>query len=138
MNVSRLISAYEAFTRFIESFRDTAGNLKYEQSLIDMAIKGLKSLTVDFHDIYAFDNELARNIIINPEDFLPKIDAAAFQKLHIHNYKYAKKIQGVHVRLTNLPTETPLQRIGAIHIGKLVMVNGDINRISAVSPLPCL
>ena len=59
----------------------------------------------------------------------------AFYKLHIHNSKYAKKIPGVHVRFSSLLNETPLQRIGAIHIGKLVMVNGIIKRISTVSPL---
>ncbi|MDH5791373.1 MAG: minichromosome maintenance protein MCM, partial [Candidatus Bathyarchaeota archaeon] len=45
------------------------------------------------------------------------------------------QIKRVHVRFRGLPGETPLRRIGAEHIGRLVLVNGIIVRATAVLPL---
>ncbi len=133
--MARLISTEEAFTRFIEGFRDAQGVVKYEQAISEMAVRGVKSLIVDFHDLYAFDADLARSVLANPEDHLPQLDAAALSKLRMRDREYADAIREVHVRLRALPAETPLRRIGAEHIGRLVMVNGIIVRASAVTPL---
>ena len=133
--MARLISAEEAFTRFIEGFRDAQGVVKYEQAISEMAVRGVKSLIVDFHDLYSFDADLARSVLANPEDHLPQLDAAALSKLRMRDREYADAIREVHVRLRALPAETPLRRIGAEHIGRLVMVNGIIVRASAVTPL---
>jgi len=135
MDGSMLISAEDAFTRFIESFRDAQGAARYEQSMSEMAVKGLKSLIVNFHDLYAFDAELARKVLASPDDILPQFDAATLSKLRMRDREYADQIREVHVRLRGLPAETPLRRIGAVHIGSLVMANGIIVRATAVTPL---
>jgi len=133
--VASLIQSEEAFTRFIEGFKDERGIVKYEQALSETAVKGLRSVVVDFRDLYAFDAELAREVLSNPEDNLPRFDIAAFSKLRMRDPEYADQIQRVHVRFRGLPSETPLRRIGAEHIGRLVMVNGIIVRSTAVLPL---
>ncbi len=74
-------------------------------------------------------------MLSNPEDNLPRFDIAAFSKLRMRDPEYADQIQRVHVRFRGLPSETPLRRIGAEHIGRLVMVNGIIVRSTAVLPL---
>jgi len=135
MDGSRLVSAEEASSRFIEGFRDAQGAVKYEQAISEMVVKGLRSLVVDFQDLYAFDAELARNVLANPEDHLPQFDAAALSKLRMRDREYADQIQMIHVRIRGLPVETPLRRIGAEHINRLIMVNGIIVRASAVTPL---
>ena len=135
MDGSRLISAEEAFTRFIEGFKDDQGALKYEQALSEMIVEGLRSLVIDFHDLYAFDDELARNVLETPGDYLPKFKEAVLSKLRMRDREYAEGVREIHVRLRGLPTETPLRRIGADHIGKLVMVTGIIVRATAVTPL---
>ncbi len=135
MDGSRLISAEAAFTRFIESFKDTEGATKYEEALSELAVKGLKSLIVDFHDLYSFDAELARNVLTNPDELLPQFDTAAFQKLRMRDREYGDQIGEVHVRVRDLPAETPLRRIGAVHIGKLLMASGIIVRATSVMPL---
>lgn len=109
--------------------------MKYEQALSEMPIKGLKSLIVDFYDLYAFDPDFACDLLANPDDLLPQFNIVAFQKLHVYDRGYAEKIQEVHVRFRVLPSETPLRTIGAIHIGKFLKVNGIIVKTTAVKPL---
>jgi replicative DNA helicase Mcm len=133
--MASLIQSEEAFTRFIEGFRDERDAVKYEQSLSEMVVKGQKSLIVDFKDLYAFDTELARELLSDPEDHLPQFDIAVFSKLRMRDPEYADQIKRVHVRFRGLPGETPLRRIGAEHIGRLVLVNGIIVRATAVLPL---
>jgi replicative DNA helicase Mcm len=133
--VSQLIQSEEAFTRFIEGFRDERDAVKYEQALSEMASQGRRSLIVDFRDLYGFDMELARQVINNPEDHLPYFDIAALSKLRMRDPDYASQLRQLHVRFRGLPAEIPLRRIGAEHIGRLVMVNGIIVRATAVQPL---
>jgi replicative DNA helicase Mcm len=132
--MASLIQSEEAFTRFIEEYRDEREEVKYEQALSEMAVRGLKSLVIDFTDLYAFDEDLARVILDNPLDHLPHFDIAAFSKLRMRDPMYADQMRRVHVRFRGLPTETPLRRIGAEHISRLVMVTGIIVRASAVQP----
>ncbi len=133
--MASLIQSEEAFTRFIEGFRDERDAVKYEQSLSEMVVKGQKSLIVDFKDLYAFDIELARVLLSDPEDHLPQFDISVFSKLRMRDPEYADQIKRVHVRFRGLPGETLLRRMGAEHIGRLVMVNGIIVRATAVLPL---
>jgi replicative DNA helicase Mcm len=132
--MASLVQSEEAFTRFVEGFRDERDEVKYEQALSEMAVKGQKSVIVDFKDVYSFDMELARQILDNPEDIMPHFDIAAFSKLRMRDPIYADEIKRVHVRFRGLPTETLLRRIGAEQIGRLVMVNGIIVRATNVQP----
>jgi replicative DNA helicase Mcm len=132
--VASLIQSEEAFTRFIEGFKDEKDEVKYEQALSEMAVKGQKSLTVDFQDLYSFDPDLARTTLEAPGDHLPQFSIATFQKLRIRDPAYADTIRGVNVRFRALPAETHLRRIGAEHIGHLIMVTGIIVRATSVQP----
>ena len=132
--MSYLTNSEEAFTRFIEGFRDERDEVKYEQSISEMAVKGQKSIVVDFKDVNSFDTEFARQILDNPKDYLPHFDIVAFSKLRMRDPIYADEIKRVHVRFRGLPTETLLHRIGAEHIGRLIMVNGIIVRATKVQP----
>ena len=110
--MSSLIQSEEAFTRFVEGFKDEKDEVKYEQALSEMAVKAQKSLIVDFQDLYAFDPDLARTTLESPGDHLPQFSIATFQKLRIRDPAYADTIRGVNVRFRALPTETHLRRIG--------------------------
>jgi replicative DNA helicase Mcm len=132
--VASLIQSEEAFTRFIEGFRDEKDEVKYEQALSEMAVKGQKSLTIDFKDLYAYDPDLARTTLEAPGDHLHQFSIATFQKLRIRDPTYADTIKNVNIRFRALPAETALRRIGAEHIGRLVMVTGIIVRATNVQP----
>lgn len=132
--MSSLVQSEEAFTRFIEGFRDERDVVKYEQALSEIAVKGNKSLVVNFKDLYSYDPDLARLVLDSPTDNIPHFSIAAFSKLRMRDPAYADEIERVHVRFRALPTEVPLRRIGAEHISRLVMVNGIIVRATNVQP----
>lgn len=132
--MSELLHTEETFTRFIEGYTDPEGDHIYEQAISELAIKGLKSLTVDFNDLYEYDEDLAQHVMHSPERVLNDFSAAAYAKLRIRDVQYADMIKKVNIRLRNLPDETPLRRIGADHIGRLLMVKGIIVRASGVQP----
>jgi replicative DNA helicase Mcm len=79
--------------------------------------------------------ELARSIIEEPEELLPSFSAVVHQKLRMKDALYAEAVDRFHVRFNNLPADTALRRIGAEHIGKLVMLHGIIVRASEVTPM---
>ncbi len=133
--MARQESQEEAFTRFIEDFRDEPGRLKYDLAISEMSVRDTKSLHMDFTDLYAFDMELAQGILDDPESLIPSFNATVLQKLRTKDPVYAGSLQSLHVRFRNLPTDTQLRRIGSVHIGKLVMIHGIIVRASAVTPL---
>lgn len=125
----------EAFTRFIEDFRDKNDKLKYDKAISEMPVKGSKSLYIDFNDLYVYDMDLARAILDNPDDLIPGFSAVVHQKLKMRDPLYAENVSRIHIRFRNLPTDIPLRQIGAEHIGKLVMIHGIIVRASKVTPL---
>lgn len=134
MSSSIQISAEDIFKRFIEEFKDEQNNIKYEHEISELAVKGSRSLIVEFHDLYAFDTDFAQKILNNPEDYLNYLEAAALMKLRIRDPEYVEQIKRIHVRFRGLLTEIPLRKIGSENIGKLVMVSGIIVRATAVTP----
>ena len=94
----------------------------------------MRSLLVDFHDLYTFDTDFAEKILSNPEDYIGYLESAALLKLRIRDPEYAEKVKRLHIRFRGLPTEIPLRKIGSENIGKLVMVSGIIVRATAVTP----
>jgi replicative DNA helicase Mcm len=129
------ISAEEAFTRFVEGFRDGRGEVKYEQAISEMAVKGINSLVLDFNDLYTFDAQLAGSVLNDPDAHLPSFSSVILSKLRMRDAVYAESLQQLNVRFRSLPAEIPLRRIGAEHINRLIMVNGIIVRASATMPL---
>ncbi len=125
----------EAFTRFIEDFMDAEERYKYDQAIGEMAVRGTKSLVIDFTDVYTFDMELARLILDDPESLTPIFESVVRSKLRTRDPMYAESLDRINVRYRNLPAETPLRRIGADHIGRLIMARGIIVRASSVTPL---
>jgi replicative DNA helicase Mcm len=125
----------EAFTRFIEDFMDADEQYKYDQAIGEMAVRGTKSLVIDFTDVYTFDMELARFILDDPKSLTPIFESVVRSKLRTRDPMYAESLDRINVRYRNLPAETPLRRIGADHIGHLIMARGIIVRASSVMPL---
>ena len=125
----------EAFTRFIEDFMDAEERYKYDQAVAEMPVRGTKSLVVDFTDVYTFDMELARVILDDPESLTPIFESVVRSKLRNRDPLYAESLDRINVRYRNLPAETPLRRMGADHIGRLIMVRGIIVRATSVMPL---
>jgi len=133
--LAKRIQAEEIFTRFIEDLLDNEGIRKYDQAISELGIKGLKSLIIDFNDLYSYDIELAEEVLREPDRTLDAFSKAVYSKLRLKDPLYSETQKEIHVRLQNLPSSTALRKIGSEHIGHLVSVNGIIVRASIVTPL---
>lgn len=120
-----------------ERFQEVLSSEKYRVRLNQMSVSGGRSLAVDFTDIIAYDSELAKMLVTNPDDYLQALERAALAQLKIEDPRYAEEVEGVRVRLQKLPEDltVSLRRLGAKHINKLVRVEGIVVRASPVKPL---
>ncbi|MGB9683611.1 MAG: minichromosome maintenance protein MCM [Candidatus Bathyarchaeales archaeon] len=116
--------------RFLELFKTE----KYRQRISQLAVSGKTSLIVEFEDILTFDHRLADNLLQKPEEYLKHADNAAQNQLGIQAPEYAEK-QKIAVRVVRLLEPTPLRKLGAAHIGKLVMIEGIVVRSTPVRPM---
>ena len=99
-----------------------------------MTSRGTKSIVINFNDLYAFNPGLAIQLLNDPKNYLSCFNSATFLKLQTINPQYANNIKYLRLRIRELPSVTPLYKMGANEIGKLVMVYGMITRVGAVKP----
>lgn len=133
--MAQLESVEQAFSQFIEDFTDKNGEFKYDQKISELAVKGEKSFVIDFTDLYSFDMDLAQLILDNPEGNTPTFTTIIRSKLRTRDPIYAESLKRINIRFRNLPADTPLRKVGADHIGRLVMLHGIIVRASSITPL---
>lgn len=125
----------EGFREFLRSFRTEMEEQKYRKRLSQMALTGSKSLIIDFEDLMAFDSELAREIVNNPDEALRYANASVLEQMRVEDPEYAEQAGEFFVRFRGLPERLSLRRIRADHIGKLVMIDAIIVRATPVQPL---
>ena len=124
------LEAIDPQERFLEFFKSE----KYRERISQLAVSGKSSLIVDFIDLLTFDQNLANALLERPIEYLKYADNAAQTQLEIEASDYAEK-QRVTVRIVKLLEATPIRRMGAAHIGKLVMVEGIVVRSTSVRPM---
>jgi len=124
------LEAIDPQERFLEFFKSE----KYRERISQLAVSGKSSLIVDFIDLLTFDQSLANALLERPIEYLKYADNAAQTQLEIEASDYAEK-QRVTVRIVKLLEATPIRRLGAAHIGKLVMVEGIVVRSTSVRPM---
>jgi replicative DNA helicase Mcm len=108
---------------------------KYRQRISQMVVTGKTSLTVDFEELFAFDQKLAEQLLEKPEDNLKHANNAAYAQLQIEDPEYAEKLELVIVRIVRLLEPTQLRKLGSIQISKLVMIEGIVVRSTPVRPM---
>ena len=120
-----------------EHLQDFFKTEKYRQRISQMAVAAKTSITVDFEDLLAFDQELAEEILENPDEYFKHANNAAYAQLRIEDPEYAEKteIEAVTVRIVRLLETAQLRKLGSKHIGKLVMVEGIVVRSTPVRPM---
>jgi replicative DNA helicase Mcm len=117
--------------RFLEFFKKE----RYRQRILNMALTGKESITVDFEELYRFDEALASKLLEKPDDFLQHADNAAYAQLGIEDQEYAEKMEKTTVRITQLLGTEQLRRLGSKQMGKLIMVEGIVVRATPVRPM---
>jgi replicative DNA helicase Mcm len=116
---------------FLEFFKRE----KYRQRISQMAIAGKESITVDFEELFSFDQRLAERLLEKPDEFLQHADNAAYAQLGIEDSEYAEKIENVAVRIVQLLGKEHLRKLGSKQMGKLIMIEGIVVRATPVRPM---
>jgi len=117
--------------RFLEFFKKE----RYRQRIRNMALTGKESITVDFEELFAFDQALAEKLLEKPDAFLQHADNAAYAQLGIEDQEYAEKMEKTTVRITQLLGTEQLRKLGSKQMGKLVMIEGIVVRATPVRPM---
>jgi replicative DNA helicase Mcm len=117
--------------RFQEFFKKE----KYRQRIAQLAITGKGSITIDFEELYGFDQALAELLLNKPEEYLQHAGKGAYEQLRIEDAEYAEKIEKVVVRIVQLLGKEQLRKLGSRQMAKLVMVEGIIVRATPVRPM---
>jgi len=125
----------ERFQEFLSTFQTEEEEHKYRKRLGQLSSSGLRHVVVDFEDLMSFDSELAKLLVDKPDEYLPYIERSAWAQLKIEDPVYAELTKKVRVRFRKLPERYSLRRIGAEHLGKLLLLDGIIVRATPVKPL---
>jgi replicative DNA helicase Mcm len=116
---------------FLEFFKKE----KYRQRISQMAISGRESITVDFEELFAFDQRLAERLLEKPDEFLQHANNAAYAQLGIEDSEYAEKMEKVTVRIVQLLGREQLRKLGSKQMGKLVLIEAIVVRATPVRPM---
>jgi replicative DNA helicase Mcm len=117
--------------RFQEFFKKE----KYRQRIAQLAITGKGSVSIDFEELYGFDQALAEQLLNKPEEYLQHAGKGAYEQLRIEDAEYAEKIEKVIVRIVGLLGKEQLRKLGSKNMAKLVMVEGIVVRATPVRPM---
>ncbi|TRO48052.1 Minichromosome maintenance protein MCM, partial [Candidatus Bathyarchaeota archaeon] len=118
-----------------EQFLDFFKKKKYRDKISQLGITGQESITVVFEDLFAFDQQLAENLMEKPDDYLQYAGNAAFNQLEIQDLEYSQRLDKVIVRIIQLLEKEQLRKLGSKQLGKLVMVEGIVVRATPVRPM---
>jgi replicative DNA helicase Mcm len=117
--------------RFQEFFKKE----KYRQRIAQLAITGKGSITIDFEELYGFDQAIAEQLLKKPEEYLQYAGKGAYEQLRIEDAEYAEKIEKVIVRIGKLLGKEQLRKLGSRQMSKLIMVEGIVVRATPVRPM---
>jgi replicative DNA helicase Mcm len=125
------LEAMDPQQRFQEFFKKE----KYRERVAQLAISGKGSLTIEFEELYNFDQALAELLLGKPEEYLQYAGKGAYDQLKIEDAEYAEKIEKIIVRVVKLLGKEQLRKLGSRQMSKLVMIEGIVVRATPVRPM---
>ncbi len=125
----------ERFQEFLRTFQPEKGEYKYRKRLGQLRNIGQHYVVVDFEDLLAYDQELAKLLVDKPDEYLPYIERSGWAQLKIEDPEYAEMIKKIRVRFRKLPERYSLRKVGQAQLSKLLLVDGIIVRATPVRPL---
>ncbi|KYC53990.1 MAG: Minichromosome maintenance protein MCM [Candidatus Methanofastidiosum methylothiophilum] len=119
----------DKFKELFESYPDVS-EPKYKKIIDKMKLEGKLSIYINFDDIIDFNFDLSEQLLSSPEEVFP---AAIDALKEVYGAEQGKRLA---VRITNLPiTERiDIKDIRAVHINKLIQVEGVVRRTTEVKP----
>jgi replicative DNA helicase Mcm len=125
----------DSLEKFLKSFRDEHGNLKYRGRISEIISEGGRSLLTDFDDILSTSDEVATMLRNEPDVVLPAFNDAAYETLKPESPVYAESIRReLVVRVRGLPT-IPIRSVSTKFLNKLISLTGMVVRTSELKPL---
>ncbi|RLE62281.1 MAG: Minichromosome maintenance protein MCM [Thermoprotei archaeon] len=122
----------QKFIDFFKTFQASTGEYKYRDRIGRMAAANSISLVIDFEDILAIDAELASLIVERPRYLIPEASKAILDVMKVENPEYAASVDHFIARFKGLPEIVPLRKVRAVHINRLIALDGIVTRISPV------
>jgi replicative DNA helicase Mcm len=129
--MTRELETIDPQERFLEFFKKE----KYRQRISQIGISGKESITVDFEELFAFDQRLAERLLEKPDEFLQHASNAAYAQLGIEDSEYAEKMEKITVRIVRLLGREQLRKLGSKQMGKLVLIEAIVVRATPVRPM---
>ncbi|MCL1978529.1 MAG: minichromosome maintenance protein MCM [Candidatus Bathyarchaeota archaeon] len=132
------VDPQERFLEFFKIFNvdsEKGQKEKYRTKISQLAITGKTSVTINFDELYSFDQTLAEQLLNKPEEYLEYASKAAYEQLRIEDHEYAEKIEKITVRVAKLLGKEALRKIGSKNMGKLILVEGIVVRATPVRPM---
>jgi len=133
--VTVLTGPEERFQEFLRTFQPEKGEYKYRKRLGQLRNIGQHYVVVDFEDLLAYDQELAKLLVDKPDEYFPYIERSGWAQLKIEDPEYAEMIKKIRVRFRKLPERYSLRKVGQAQLSKLLLVDGIIVRATPVRPL---
>ncbi len=129
---------YDEFLVFIQEFVNEEGVAVYEDKIREMRSEGARSLLVNFQDLEVFNPDLAEELIQSPEYLLKEASRALKDYLIDWDPEFLESLkERVYVRVHHLDDTAKLsiREVKSQYLGKLVVVDGIITRMSEVKPM---
>ncbi|MEM3831188.1 MAG: minichromosome maintenance protein MCM [Sulfolobales archaeon] len=117
----------EAVLELLESFSDESGNLKYRERVSEALRRGRRSVAIDFMDIYAFNEDLAKFLRNEPlraikEIFQPALDSYVRSEFNVE--------VSLKPRFRQLPESYRIRDLRNEHLEKLIQIDGIVVRMT--------
>jgi replicative DNA helicase Mcm len=125
----------DEFLRFLRTFRDEGGGLKYKNRLEQIVASGSRSLFIDFDDLLGFNRELGSRIVKNPRELLPELEKHCRPELAAIDPTYASRLRRFNIRISGLPERTSLRTIRSEHLNTMVSIEGIVVRSTPIKSL---
>jgi len=123
------------FEDFLNSFKNEEGETPYRNAIERLSIENSISVIIDFNDLLTYDPALAQATREAPEKAIRGASEAIRRIVRIVEPEYAESVERFHSRFKNVPDKVSVRGIRAEHIGRLIMVDALVTRVSDVKPL---
>lgn len=117
------------FYDFLRTFKEN-NKFKYVERVQELIREGRISLQIDYEDLLRFDPKLVSILENSPDDALQAFSKAVKKLVESLDPDYAAAVRRFYPRLTGWKMRLSIRELGSQHVGKLVMVDGIVVKMT--------
>jgi replicative DNA helicase Mcm len=126
-DVTILVEYKDVVKDFFENFLDENNRPKYKERISEALRRGKTSVTIDYMDLYSYNEELAKRLLEEPLKVLREVIEPALNEYILSEYGVETKIRA---RVKSLPITYKIRDLRNEHIGKLIQIEGIVVRMT--------